>query len=276
MAKSGRPCSAAMSSRTVSIVGSSSSTVDPGGLKVRKTLLLTSLACLGACTSLTPINDPVYLRINDLEARLIRIERVLENESLISLAADIASLRTEVQSLLGQVETLGFEVESQGTRQRDLYVDLDQRLVDIEAAQARLATMPVSAAAGAGSVSDQQAYDAAFALVQQSNFQGAQAAFQRFLASYPASGLRSNAQYWLAETHYGQLSFQTALAEFQRVVDTYPDSSKMPDALLKIGFCNFELRNFTAARQNLLRVIREFPGTENATAAERRLGQIPE
>ncbi|HZL96106.1 MAG TPA: tol-pal system protein YbgF [Vicinamibacterales bacterium] len=243
---------------------------------MRKTLLLTSLASLGACSSLTPIDDPVYLRINDLEARLIRIERVLENESLISLATDIASLRTEVQSLLGQVETLGFEVERQGTSQRDLYVDLDQRLADIEAAQQRLASMPVSAAAGAAAVNDQQAYDAAFALIGQQNFAAAQTAFESFLGSYPASSLRSNAQYWLAETHYGQLSFQTAIAEFQRVIDSYPESAKVPDALLKIAFSNFNMGNFSAARQGLLRVMREFPDTPVATAAEDKLGQIPE
>ena len=244
---------------------------------MRKTLLLTSLASLGACSSLTPIDDPVYLRINDLEARLIRIERVLENESLVSLATDIATLRTEVQSILNEVETLGFEVEGQGTRQQDLYVDLDQRLADIEESQSRLASMPAGAGAGgAAGVNDQAAYDAAFALIQQQNFRGAQAAFESFLAGYPASGLRGNAQYWLAESHYAQLAFPTARAEFQRVVSDYPESAKMPDALLKIGYCNIELRNFGAARQALLQVMRQYPDTQAATLAEQRLDQIPE
>jgi tol-pal system protein YbgF len=241
---------------------------------------LTSLASLAACSSLTPIDDPVYLRINDLEARLIRIERVLDNESLIQLATDISSLRTELQALRGEIETLGFEVESQGTRQRDLYVDLDERISGIEEAQERLSSMPVAGASGAGAapaaaVSDQQAYDAAFALIQQRNFESAQTAFERFLASYPASTLRSNAQYWLAETHYAQLEFPVALAEFQRVLEAYPDSTKVPDALLKIGYCNFELRDFSAARQALERVAREYPGTQFATDAQARLRQIP-
>jgi tol-pal system protein YbgF len=238
--------------------------------------LLTSLASLGACTSLTPTSDPVYLRINDLEARLIRIERVLENESLIALATDISSLRTEVQSLLGEVETLGFEVESQGTRQRDLYVDLDQRLADIEAAQSRQGSMPIGAAAGGAAVNDQQAYDAAFALVQQQSFPEAQAAFQSFLANYPASGSRANAHYWLGQTHYVQLAYAPALAEFQRVVNDFPESNKLTDSLLKIGICSVNLGNPAAARQAFLRVIREFPGTQAATDAEQRLSQIPE
>lgn len=246
---------------------------------MRKTLLLTSLASLAACSSLTPIDDPVYLRINDIEARLIRIERVLENESLIQLAADISSLRTEVQAMRGEIETLGFEVERQGTQQGDLYDDLDRRLSQIEDAQSRIGSAVVgqaSAGGGGAGGTDQQAYDAAFALIGQADFQAAQAAFQNFLANYPASGLRANAQYWLAESHYGQLSFQTALAEFQRVIEGYPESAKVPDAMLKVGYSQFQMRNYSAARQTLVRVIREFPGTPVATSAEQKLREIPD
>jgi len=236
-----------------------------------------AVASLTACSSLTPVNDPVYLRITDLEARLIRIERVLENESLIALAGDINSLRTDVQSLLGEVETLRFDLENQAAGQRDLYVDLDQRLADIEAMQAQVQSMPGgSTGFSSASVSDQQAYEAAFALIQSRNYPQAQSAFESFLASYPASSLRSNAQYWLAEMHYVQRSFGTALLEFEQVISEYPQSDKVPDALLKIGFSNFELRNFPAARQALLRVMREFPGTSAAESAEQRLSQIPE
>jgi len=245
---------------------------------VRKPLLLMSLAGLGACSSLTPIDDPVYLRINDLEARLIRIERVLDNESLIALAGDISSLRTEAQQLLNEVETLRFELESQVTGQRELYIALDERIGAIEAAQTRQQSMPVPMAGGgpAAAVSDQQAYDMAFALIGQRDWAGARNSFERFLATYPASGLRSNAQYWLAETYYAQLEFQTALGEFQKVIEQYPQSQKLPDALLKHGYCNFELRNFAAARQSLTQVMRQFPETDFATQAQQRLTQIPQ
>ena len=245
---------------------------------MRKPLLLMSLAGLGACSSLTPIDDPVYLRINDLEARLIRIERVLDNDSLISLAGDISSLRTETQQLLNEVETLRFELENQGTRSRDLYVDLDERLSAIETAQAQMRSMPVTAQGGApvAAVTDQQAYDTAFALIGQQDWANARSAFERFLATYPVSGLRSNAQYWIAETYYAELQFQTALREFQKVIDEYPQSSKQPDALVKIGFCNFELRNFAASRQALMQVMRQFPDSTYATQAQQRLTQIPQ
>lgn len=247
---------------------------------MNKLYLLSCVLILPACTSLTPVNDPVYLRITDVEARLIRIERVLENESLISLAGDISSLRAEVQSLLGEVETLGFELENQAEGNRNLYIDLDQRLNDLADAQARLQSMPASSASAPGApaaaISDQQAYDAAFAQIETRDYAAAQASFERFLASYPSSRLRGNAQYWLAETHYAQLQFAAALTEFQRIVSDYPQSAKLPDALLKIGYCNDELGNYDAARQALLQLMRQFEGTSAADLAEARLNQISE
>ena len=242
---------------------------------MRYFLVLSAVAGLAACSSLTPINDPVYLRIDDIEARLIRIERVLENESLIALAGDISTLRTELQQLLGEVETLRFQLEGQADGNRSLYLDLDRRMSELEAAQQRLRSMPT---AGSGApfagASDQQAYDAAFALVESQNFAAAQAAFEAFLAAYPASGLRANAQYWLAETHYAQLSFSTALAEFQRVIDEYPASTKLQDALVKIGYCYHELGDTDSARQVLLQVVRRFSGTSAADLAQQRLTRI--
>ena len=212
-----------------------------------------------------------------MEARLIRIERVLENESLIALAGDIASLRNDVQGLLGEVETLGFEIDNQADGNRSLYLDLDQRLTEIEAVQVQLQSMPsTNSGSPFAGVSDQQAYDAAFALIEGQDYELAQAAFERFLGTYSASPLRDNAQYWLGETHYVQLSFPSALGEFRTVIDDYPQSDKVPDALLKIGLSNYNLNEFDQARQAFLQVMRQFPGTAAADLAEARLDQIEE
>jgi tol-pal system protein YbgF len=242
---------------------------------MNKLCLLSLALILPACTSLTPVNDPVYLRITDVEARLIRIERVLENESLIALAGDISSLRSEVQALLGEVDTLRFEIENQAEGNRDLYLDLDRRLSDLAETERRLLSPPaVEFGSPAAAVSDLQAYDTAFALIESRNYAAARTAFERFLAAYPASQRRGNAQYWLAETHYAQLQFASALTEFQRVIDNYPQSAKVPDALLKIGYCNDELGNSSAARQALLQLIRQYEGTPAAIEAEARLSQL--
>ncbi|HEX6997967.1 MAG TPA: tol-pal system protein YbgF [Gammaproteobacteria bacterium] len=255
-----------------------------------RTTTLAGLAATAACSTMTPADDPLALKVTDLEARLIRVERVLQNDSLIQLSTSIDQLRSEVQQLRGDVETLRFETENGAERQRDLYVDLDSRLQALEQAQSRTAFAPAPSqggfpassgpAAGAPAPqaggTDQQAYQAAFELIQARRYQDAASAFQSFLTSYPQSPLTDNAQYWLAETYYVQRDFAAALPEFQKVIDNYPRSAKLPDALLKVGYCNAELDNVEAAREALERVMREYPETTAARLAAQRLERLPQ
>jgi len=252
-----------------------------------------SLIVIAGCTSLSPAEDPMYLRLTDMEARLIRMERVLENDSLISLAGQLDELRNETQLLRGEVETLRFQSDNAAERQRDLYVDLDNRLQSLEsnqmatsqqlndavlfnqgaaAAQGTTFAAPVPPPAPVGS--DQDNYNAAFDLIQSRQYGDAAAAFQSFLASFPNSPLADNAQYWLAETFYVQRQFADALPQFQRVLDAYPQSAKLPDALLKIGYCNYELKDYEAARSALQQVSSRFPDTTAARLAVQRLERI--
>jgi len=258
-------------------------------LTVRALPIGLSLAVVAGCTTMTPADDPVYLRLTDMEARLIRIERVFENESLLQLAGQLDDLRSETQLLRGDIETLRFETDNSATRQRDLYVDLDSRLQSLEtnqvttnqqllqavnqSQQAIDATTQITAPA-VPIGSDQDNYNAAFDLIQSRQYGDAAVAFQNFLRGFPQSPLADNAQYWLAETFYVQRQFAAALPEFQRVLDVYPQSAKLPDALLKIGYCNYELKNFDAARAALEQVSRQFPDTTAARLAVQRLERI--
>jgi tol-pal system protein YbgF len=254
------------------------------------------LTGVAGCTSLTPAEDPVYLKLTDLEARLMRIERVFDNESLIQLSTSLGQLQSETQLLRGDIETLRFESENAANRQRDVYVDLDSRLQNLESnqvataetaraaaaasAQAAAAANAASAAATAAATppvprgSDQDNYNAAFDLIQGRQYPQAAAAFGRFLEMFPDSPLADNAQYWLAETFYVQRQFPEALSQFQRVLDMYPQSAKLPDALLKIGYCNYELKQWDAARSALEQVSRQFPDTTAARLAVQRLERL--
>jgi tol-pal system protein YbgF len=261
---------------------------------------------MAACSTLTPTEDPVYLRMTDLEARVVRIERVIENQSLVQLASEIDRLRTETSALRGELETLRYETENNATRQRDLYVDVDRRLQSLEQSQRGAAVAPpppqqpggfapaapssppavAAAPEPAPAVepepaapprpvgSDQQNYQAAFDLIQARRYAEAGQAFTDFLAGFPDSPLADNAQYWLAETYYVQRQFDAALPQFQKVVDDYPQSAKMPDALLKIGYCQAELGNQDAARSTLQQVMRQFPQATAARLASQRLERL--
>ena len=255
---------------------------------------IVSFGLLAACSTITPTDDPVYLRLQDLEARLIRIERVVNNESLIQVANQLEQLRADTQALRGEVETLRFETESGAERQRQLYLDIDQRLQALESQSrggfgAANQGFGADTAPGAGGFgdsepaaaggprltgTDQDNYQAAFELLQARRYQDAAQAFTRFVQAFPDSPLADNAQYWLAETYYVQREFETALTEFQKVLDLYPQSDKLADALLKVGYCNYELRQWDAARTALQQVMRDHPGTTAAQLAMSRLEAV--
>lgn len=288
--------------------------------------LIPIVALTAGCSTLTPTEDPVQLRLTDLEARLVRIEKVIDNDSLLQLANEVSDLQSEVQSLRGDVDTLRHDTEAAAQRQRDLYLDVDQRLQTIEQSQARTgaaqqpgfgtaqsrpgqsalpgqpgqsappAQSPSSgqfnapggaAAPGGGTATtdageqppqptgtDQDNYNAAFALIQARRYEDAADAFSRFLTAFPQSPLADNAQYWLAETYYVRSEFETALGEFEKVISNYPQSAKLPDALLKVGYCNYELKRWDAARTALQRVMRDYPDTTAARLASQRLDKI--
>ena len=86
--------------------------------------------------------DPVYLMLTDLEARLIHIERVIDNQSLIELSTQVDRLQAQARELRGEVETFRYESDNGTDRQRQLYLDIDNRLHTLEVSPAHTADLP--------------------------------------------------------------------------------------------------------------------------------------
>jgi tol-pal system protein YbgF len=226
-----------------------------------------------------PQPDPVAEKLADMERRLTAVERMLASGALIDLAEQVDTLQRQSAELRGRTEALEHSSEGTTDRQRDLYVDLDDRVRALE--QSTMTRPPVtqSAAAATGALpvpggTDRQNYEAAFELLKQQQYQVAGAAFGQFLVSFPDSQLADNAQYWLAESYYVTDQFEEALSQFQVVLSRYPRSRKLPDALLKIGYSNYELGRWAAARSALEKVRDDFPDTTAARLAEQRLSRM--
>ena len=85
-----------------------------------------------------PVLEPIS---GDIGARLQRIERILDNQSLLNLLDTLESLEIEVSKLRGTVEVQSNTIEQLKQRQRDLYTDIDQRLQQIETDKPDTATL---------------------------------------------------------------------------------------------------------------------------------------
>lgn len=243
---------------------------------MRSLLGLAVCVALAGCAT-SPEQDPVVQRMTELDSRLLRIERVFANQSLLDLSQRIEASQNEVRELRGQLEELQHNVNRTQDQLREQYADVDRRVAALESGGGAGLANPGSGASGALPIpqgGDRANYQAAFDLLKDGKYAEATSAFNQFLSTFPDSALADNAWYWLGESHYVTRQYGEALKSFRTVVDKYPASRKMPDALLKIGYCNYELKNWAEARAALNQVVQQYADTTAARLASQRLQKM--
>lgn len=243
---------------------------------MRSALGLAICVALAGCAT-SPEQDPVVQKMTEIDSRLLRIERVMANQSLLDLSQRIEASQNEVRVLRGQLEELQHSVNRSQDQLREQYADVDRRVGALESGAAAGLGSPSASAGGALPIpqgDDRANYQAAFDLLKDGKYPEATAAFKQFLSSFPDSALADNAWYWLGESHYVTRQYGDALKSFRTVVDKYPASRKLPDALLKIGYCNYELKNWGEARTALTQVVQQYADTTAARLASQRLSKM--
>jgi len=208
-----------------------------------------------------------------IEDRLAKLERKLDSQTLVEVLTRLDQMQKELQRLAGDVELINHEISGIKKRQRDLYVDLDRRISQIEKGPA-VAQVPAGTAAattGATSNDGRQAYDKAFRFLKDRRYDKAVSEFQGFLRTYPNSIYANKAQYWLGEANYVQQNYVVALADFTKVIARYPDSPKRPDAMLKMGYIYDTVGKKEKAIKILSDVVSQFPNSTAARLAKKRL-----
>lgn len=262
---------------------------------------IAGLMCLGlASTGQGATNAPVISAppppvAASLEARVTKLEQLLESQTLVEMLMRLERLQADVQRLHGDAEVQGHDIESLKRRQRDLSQDIDRRLRQIEQAAAAAAakeappaqtpqppvvappaasSAPPDAAAKLDVSREQVMYQRALDGLKASRYDQAIGDFQIFLASYPKSEYAANAQYWLGEANYVTRRYDAAAIHFKKAIDNYPASTKLADAMLKLGFAYYELGDREQARKTLNDVVVRYPGATAARLATERLQKM--
>ena len=257
---------------------------------------------------LTPmISSNVWADEATLSQRIERLERIIKGQGLMSLLGRVDQLQNEVKRLNGDNESLRHELETMQQRQRELYLDLDQRL------QAQRVVVPASTVVPETTVTDEvaptietpelpavdetipvdnleetptletspvaiengeAAYQSALQTLRSGQYEQAVEALTAFPEKYPQSSYLPNAYYWQGEANYVLRHFELAITAFQTVIDRFPASSKVADATLKLGFSQYEIGQAEEAKTTLSNVMEQYPNTSAARLAKVRLDRI--
>tara|TARA_R110001583_G_scaffold183598_1_gene342315 strand:+ start:49671 stop:50483 length:813 start_codon:yes stop_codon:yes gene_type:complete len=238
-----------------------------------------------------------------LSQRIDRLERIIQGQGLVSLLGRVDQQQNAIKKLHGENESLRHELESMKKQQRELYLDIDQRLqtqVRTKQASAVLpqndqVESPESSVNDTGLESIEQAintqqsggapvavengeaaYQSALQILRSGQYEQAVTALAAFPAQYPQSSYLPNAYYWQGEANYVLRHFEAAIMAFQTVMDKYPASTKVADSMLKQGFSQYELGNVDGAKLMLNNVMQQYPNTSAAKLAKVRLDRIKE
>jgi len=229
-------------------------------------------------------------QISSMDARIGRLESMLQNGSMLNLLSEVEALKAQVKRLRGDVDVQSNNISVTQKRQNDLYTDLDTRLRKLAQTDKAAIVPPSPGAAPDKAVSDQAApvtpslpaaggdsahdYEAALNQFKAANYPAAITAFQGFIKKYPANPLAPSAQYWIGNAYFSIKNYKAAIAQQKKLITTHPDSPKAPDAMLNISSAQLELGDLAAARKTLQVLVAKYPDSSASALARKRLDAL--
>ncbi|GAB4171214.1 MAG: tol-pal system protein YbgF [Rhodocyclaceae bacterium] len=204
-------------------------------------------------------------------ARIDKLEARLEASAggSLELSNQLEALRQELARIRGQIEVLNFEVEQSKKRQKDFYVDLDNRVRRLE--QTPVKVEPAPAPALPDPAAEAKAYEAALNLFKAAKYNEAIPAFEAFMRAYPLGSYAPGALYWKAQAHYQLRDCPKALDAFRKLALIWPNDAKAPEALLGAALCEQETGDLKGARVTLGAIVSRYPNSPAAASARERL-----
>ena len=130
---------------------------------------------------------------------------------------------------------------------------------DVSAAQQAPVPTETPVLAAAPPEAPRDHYDAAYGLLLQGDYDGAEASFREFLQRHPTSEFAGNAAFWIGETLFLRDRYADAARTFLDVSQRYPDGPKAAESLLKLGLSLTALGQSDAACSSYRELLQRYP-----------------
>lgn len=198
----------------------------------------------------------------------------------------------EVSELRGQIEVLTNSINDLEKRQKDLYLDIDNRLQAIEAGRGKSLAKPVAPVAADTATKAEpkaaaetktdtkpaddpsaalKAYESALGLFKAGKYKEAAVAFDKFTKTYPDSEQAPAAQFWLGNSYYAVGDCKQVISSQQKLLAKWPKNGRAPDAMANIANCQAELGQKAESQKTLKDLVAKYPDSKAAGAAKQQL-----
>lgn len=221
-------------------------------------------------------------QVSEMEARIAKMEQALNSQALLELYAQVETLGLELGKLNGQIEMLSNDNAMLQKRQRDFYIDLDNRLRQIEQPGKQSSAVPADepAAGSSGhslatppSDKEQAAAPSAHAIMPEATAPDGATPFaasdsNAVLANeLSPAGPAENSAYREAYDLFRNGEYAGAIAQFEGFLENYPQSNLAPGAAYWIGNAHYALRDYQLAINAQRRLIAKYPDSNKVPDA---------
>lgn len=194
-----------------------------------------------------------------------RADTISRNQ--MDFANQVEAIKADIAKLRGQIEVLTYELEAAQKRQKDFYVDLDNRLRKLEQPPAEAKTEPPKI----DPAQETRDYEAALASLKASKFKEAASAFMAFIKTYPNSGLLASAHYWGAYASAQAREHAGAADLFGKFAAGWPNDERTPGALESRAASLEALKDVKGTRTTLELLAEKYPNSDAGKRAKFRL-----
>lgn len=127
---------------------------------------------------------------------------------------------------------------------------------------------------GLPTIDQNKMFDNAFTDLKSGNYDLAILQFEEFIRQFPDTPRTDDAQYWLAECHYGKRDYARAIIEFEKVEKIYKQSDKLGPSLFKLARSYEETGNNVKACAVFKRITADFADSFEARQAGDKLKEL--
>jgi len=220
--------------------------------------------------------------LSDIELKVKKMSSLVDNRAMLEMMQNVDELASEISLLRGELEQQSHDIIEIKKRQRELYLDIDRRLRDLESRAIGQASSsaPVQVP-GLNEATDEipavEPVDNAVSAASSTTGSGLIAdsstptvSSQETVSS--STNSEEQAAYQSAFDTLKEGRYKKAKAEFKRFLKKYPDSGFAGNSQYWLGEANYVTRNFEQGIIEFELVLSRYPTSTKVPDAMLKLG----